>query len=100
MAFFRAGPRFMLSVTLTVFIAIALAAGFGYALAQVSGINVPTAILATARGGITEMSVTAKALQFGVPVVTAFHVTRMAFMVLAAGPLFSLHARFFPRVGS
>jgi membrane AbrB-like protein len=100
MAFFRAGPRFILSVTLTVFIAIAIASGFGYVLALVSGINVPTAILATAPGGVTEMSVTAKALQFGVPVVTAFHVTRMAFMVLAAGPLFSLHARFFPRVGS
>jgi membrane AbrB-like protein len=98
-AFLRAGPRFMLSVASTVFLGIALAAAFGYALAQVSGINVPTAILATAPGGVTEMSVTAKALQFGVPVVTAFHVTRMAFLVLAAGPLFALHARFFLRIG-
>ena len=79
--------------------AIGLAGAFGYALAQVSGINVPTAILATAPGGVAEMSITAKALQFGVPVVTAFHVTRMAFLVLAAGPLFSFHARFFLRIG-
>lgn len=98
-AFLRAGPRFMLSVAFTVFVGIALAAVFGYVLAQVSGINVPTAILATAPGGVTEMSVTATALQFGVPVVTAFHVTRMAFLVLVAGPLFSFHERLFLRIG-
>ena len=98
-AFLRAGPRFMISVAFTVFLGIALAAAFGYALAQVSGLNVATAILATAPGGVTEMSITAKALQFGVPVVTAFHVTRMAFLVLAAGPLFSFYARFFLRIG-
>lgn len=96
-AFLRAGPRFMAAVAFTVFMGIGLAAAFGYALALVSGINVPTAILATAPGGVTEMSVTAKVLQFGVPVVTAFHVTRMAFLVLAAGPLFSFHERFFSR---
>lgn len=100
MSFFRTGPRFMLSVTVSVFLGIAIASVFGYALAQLSGIDLPTAILATAPGGITEMSVTAKALQFGVPIVTAFHVTRMAFLVLAAGPLFLLCSRFFPRIGN
>lgn len=98
-AFLRTGPRFMLSVALTVFLGMTLAAAFGYALAQVSGMHVPTAILATAPGGVTEMSITAKALQFGVPVVTAFHVTRMAFLVLATGPLFSLHQRYVLRIG-
>ncbi len=98
-AFLRTGPRFMLSVALTVVLGMALAAAFGCVLAQVSGIHVPTAILATAPGGVTEMSITAKALQFGVPVVTAFHVTRMAFLVLATGPLFSLHERYVLRTG-
>jgi uncharacterized membrane protein AbrB (regulator of aidB expression) len=43
------------------------------------------------------MSITAKVLQFGVPIVTAFHVTRMAFLVLTAGPLFSLRQRYLLR---
>jgi uncharacterized membrane protein AbrB (regulator of aidB expression) len=34
------------------------------------------------------MCITAKVLQLGVPIVTAFHVTRMAAVVLLAGPLF------------
>jgi len=93
-AFLRAGPRFMLAVGVTIFLGMALAAVFGYALAQVSGIQVPTAILATAPGGVAEMSITAKALQLGVPVVTSFHVTRMAFLVLATGPLFLFHQRY------
>ena len=36
------------------------------------------------------MSLTAKTLQLGVPIVTAFHVTRMVTLVLAIGPLFRL----------
>jgi membrane AbrB-like protein len=92
-AFLRAGPRFMAAVAMTVYLSIALAAAFGGLLNWVSGIDVPTAILATAPGGVAEMSVTAKVLQFGVPVVTAFHVTRMAFLVLCAGPLFSFYER-------
>ena len=35
-----------------------------------------------------EMSITAKVLQLGVPVVVAFHVTRMAILVTLSGPLF------------
>jgi uncharacterized membrane protein AbrB (regulator of aidB expression) len=36
------------------------------------------------------MSLTAKTLQLGVPIVTTFHVTRMAVLVLTIGPLFRL----------
>jgi hypothetical protein len=39
------------------------------------------------------MCITAKVLQLGVPIVTAFHVTRMAAVVLLAGPLFRYGAR-------
>jgi uncharacterized membrane protein AbrB (regulator of aidB expression) len=39
------------------------------------------------------MSLTAKNLQLGVPVVTAFHVTRMVTLVLTIGPLFRLKER-------
>lgn len=95
--FFHSAPRFLASVSVTVLLAIALAAGFACVLAGVSGINLPTMILATAPGGVAEMSLTAKGLHFGVPVVTAFHVSRMAILVLGAGPLFSVGQRYLLR---
>jgi len=49
-------------------------------------------LLGTSPGGIAEMCITAKVLQLGVPVVTAFHVTRMAAVVLLAGPLYRWRA--------
>jgi uncharacterized membrane protein AbrB (regulator of aidB expression) len=79
----------------TVCLGIGLAAAFACALAAVSGINLPTTILATAPGGVAEMSITAKVLQFGVPIVTAFHVSRMAILVLGTAPLFALGQRYF-----
>ncbi len=91
--FLRTAPRYMASVGLASTLAMLLAAGFGLALAALSGIHPATAILATAPGGIAEMSLTAKNLQLGVPVVTAFHVTRMVTLVLTIGPLFRLVRR-------
>lgn len=49
-----------------------------------------TAILVTSPGGIAEMSPAARVLHLGVPIVTAFHVTRMVAVVLLIGPLFRL----------
>jgi uncharacterized membrane protein AbrB (regulator of aidB expression) len=54
------------------------------------GIHPGTAILATSPGGIAEMSLTAKTLHLGVPIVTAFHVARMVVLVLLIGPFFSM----------
>jgi uncharacterized protein len=45
-------------------------------------------VLATAPGGIAEMSITAKVLRLGVPIVTAFHVTRMILLVTLTAPLY------------
>jgi uncharacterized membrane protein AbrB (regulator of aidB expression) len=44
--------------------------------------------LATAPGGIAEMSITAKVLQLGAPVVTAFQVCRLIAVLLLVEPLF------------
>ena len=41
----------------------------------------------TSPGGITEMSITAKVLQLGVPVVTAFQVCRLVAVLLLVNPL-------------
>lgn len=86
--FLHTAPRFMMSVLVCSLVAMLLAAGFGMALSWASGIHPATAILATSPGGIAEMSLTAKTLQLGVPIVTAFHVTRMAALVLLISPMF------------
>jgi uncharacterized protein len=93
-AFFRSSPRFLGSVMISVCVAILLAAGFAWMLATISGLNLPTATLAMAPGGVAEMSITAQVLRFGVPIVTAFHVVRMAFLVLATAPIVLMAQRF------
>ncbi|MEP7084408.1 MAG: AbrB family transcriptional regulator, partial [Betaproteobacteria bacterium] len=79
--FVSRAPRFLLAVTVTVLLAIGLAALFGVFLAWAMPAHPATTVLATAPGGVAEMSITAKVLQLGVPVVTAFHVTRMVLLV-------------------
>lgn len=91
--FLHTAPRFLGSVALCTVAAILIAAGFGVALAAVSGMHRATAILATSPGGIAEMSLTAKTLQLGVPIVTAFHVMRLAALVMTIGPLYKLAQR-------
>jgi uncharacterized membrane protein AbrB (regulator of aidB expression) len=44
--------------------------------------------LGTSPGGIAEMAITAKVLQLGVPVVTAFQVCRLVAVLMLVGPLF------------
>ena len=67
---------------------IVLSGGYAWIVASIADLHPATLMLGTSPGGIAEMSLTAKALQLGVPVVTAFHVTRMSAVVLLAGPLF------------
>jgi membrane AbrB-like protein len=91
--FLHTAPRFLASVALCTMVAMVIAAGFAYGLSALSGMHQATAILATSPGGIAEMSLTAKTLQLGVPIVTAFHVVRMSALVLTIGPLFRLVKR-------
>lgn len=86
--FLHTAPRYLIAVAGCTLVAITLGVGFAFLLSAVSGIHPATAILATSPGGIAEMSLTAKTLKLGVPIVTAFHVTRMAALVLMIGPLF------------
>lgn len=88
--FLHAAPRYLASVAACSLAAMALAAGFGLLLAHWAGIHPGTAVLATSPGGIAEMSLTAKTLHLGVPIVTAFHVARMVVLVLSIGPVFRL----------
>jgi membrane AbrB-like protein len=86
--FVHGASRFVAGVVVSVLAALLLCAAFGFALAVAAGQNPATMILGTAPGGIAEMAITAKALQIGVPLVTAFHVTRIVVLLLLTRPLF------------
>ena len=51
-------------------------------------IHPATAILGTVPGGITEMAITAKVLQLGVPVVTALQACRLVAVLVLIQPLY------------
>jgi uncharacterized protein len=86
--FFAQAPRLLAVVAAATVIGLAVSAAFGGALAWMAGIPAATMVLATSPGGIAEMTLTAKNLRLGVPVVTVFHVTRMVATVVAIGPLY------------
>ena len=86
--FFHSAPRFMLAAGAATFAALGLSSVFAVGMGALAGIHWTTAILALAPGGMPEMSITAKVLQLGVPVVVAFHVTRMAILVTLSGVVF------------
>ena len=86
--FFRLAPRFLLSVVFCSISSIVLALGFALVLDKMTPIPLATLLLGLAPGGIAEMAITAKVLQLGVPLVTAFQVTRMALVVIVTGPVF------------
>lgn len=86
--FFRDSPRYLSGVMLSGLLLLLGCSGIGLLVSLLSGIPLPTGILATAPGGIAEMALTAKVLQLGVPVVTAFHTARLIAVVLTAAPLY------------
>ncbi len=95
--FLRGAHRFVGGVFVTVVLSIVLSALVGAGLAWASGLPVPTLILGTAPGGIAEMCITAKVLQLGVPLVTAFHVTRLVVLLLVTPLVFARARRWYRR---
>jgi membrane AbrB-like protein len=86
--FVHTAPRWLASVALGTLVMMALSAGFGLALAWATDLHPATLLLGTSPGGIAEMAITAKVLQLGVPVVTAFQVCRLVAVLVLVGPLF------------
>jgi uncharacterized protein len=86
--FVHMAPRWLASVALATLAMIVLCAGLAWLLAKVTHLHWATLLLGTSPGGIAEMAITAKVLQLGVPVVTAFHVTRLAAVLLLAEPMY------------
>lgn len=84
----ESAPRYVSAVLASVFVAMLVSAGFGWAIGVLAGVSVPSMILAMAPGGIAEMCITAKVLQLGVPLVTAAHVLRVLVLIVTTGPVF------------
>lgn len=87
-AFLHTAPRWLGSVALASLVMMAMCALLGWGLARLIGQHPATMILGTSPGGIAEMSITAKVLQLGVPVVTAFQVCRLVAVLVLAEPLY------------
>ncbi len=86
--FVHMAPRWMTSVALATVVMIALCGGFAWGLSHVVDLHWATLLLGTSPGGVAEMAITAKVLQLGVPIVTAFHVMRLAAVLLLAEPMY------------
>lgn len=91
--FLRESPLYLFGVVVTNALSLLLAALIAIGLGYFGKIPIPTMILATAPGGIGEMGITAKVLQLGVPLVTAFHLTRVILIVATTAPLFEIAQR-------
>jgi len=86
--FLYTAPRWLGSVALGTVVMLVVCAGAAWLLARATGLHPATMILGTSPGGIAEMSITAKVLQLGVPVVTAFQVCRLVAVLLLVGPMY------------
>jgi membrane AbrB-like protein len=86
--FLQVAPRWLASVALGTLAMMVLSGAFGLFLAWATDLHPATLILGTSPGGITEMAITAKVLQLGVPVVTAFQVCRLVAVLVLVGPIF------------
>lgn len=80
--FFNRAPRFLAIVGGVTLVGLAGSATLAALIARVVEIPLATLVLATAPGGIAEMCLTAQVLQLGVPVVTAFHATRVVTLLI------------------
>jgi hypothetical protein len=88
-AFFKAAPRFLSVVGVFSLLSISLVFCVGIVAMRFTDLPLPTLWLGMAPGGLAEMAITAKVLMLGVPMVTAFQVSRMAFVVIITGWIYN-----------
>ena len=91
-AFIQLAPRWLFSVAVGTLVLIGVSLALAWALSRATNLPLATLILSTAPGGIAEMAITAKVLQLGVPVVTAFQVCRLVAVLLLTEPLYRWRA--------
>ncbi len=86
-------PRHMAAVCASTLATIILSTALGLLICWAIEAPWLTMVLATAPGGIAEMSVTAKVLHLDVAVVTSFHVVRLVILLVATAPIFRYACR-------
>jgi hypothetical protein len=86
--FLRTAPRWLATVVFGTLGMIAACGAFAWLLSVGTGLHVATLILGTSPGGIAEMAITAKVLELGVPVVTAFQVCRLVTVLILVDPVY------------
>ena len=100
-AFMLGAPRLMGAAAGAIGINMLLSAGIALAAAASVHAPVTTLLLATAPGGIAEMSLTAKLLNSSVAIVSAFHLTRLLVILTLTSPIFAFgrycHGRYVVR---
>ncbi|MDO4998457.1 MAG: AbrB family transcriptional regulator [Neisseria sp.] len=83
--FFGKAPRFLAVMAANIVLGLLWTALLAYLLSQISGLSAASIGLGLAPGGVAEMTVTAKVLHLGVPLVTVFHVCRMVAVIYSSG---------------
>lgn len=86
--FLSGAPTFIAAVLAGGALLTVLCLCMAAAVSRVSALPLATSFLAVAPGGIAEMSLTAKVLELGTPVVVAFQVSRLATTLIFALPLY------------
>jgi membrane AbrB-like protein len=92
-AFVHTAPRWLASVAVASVFMMGMCAVFAWVLSRFTGLHPATLVLGTSPGGIAEMAITAKVLQLGVPLVTAFQVCRLVAVLVLAEPVYRLWTR-------
>ncbi|MFN3579806.1 MAG: AbrB family transcriptional regulator [Pseudomonas sp.] len=94
--FFRSAPAFMLRVVLFTLITMVVAALGAEVLSWFAEVDDLSLMLGMMPGGITELCLTAEALQLSVALVTALQVLRLFLVMFLAEPLYRLWTRLYP----
>lgn len=92
--FFQVNQKFILNTLWFNALAVFLTLCFCLVLGYFFQVDIQILLLGMAPGGIAEMSLTAKALGIAVPIVVAFQVTRLIFVILTCSLMFRLSQHF------
>jgi len=96
-AFFVRYKLFIPFALLNSFIILTASLGVAVALAWYFDLPIATMIIATSPGGLAEMTITAQALQIGVPLVVAFHLFRVVMVNMGTQYIYACAERLLNR---
>jgi membrane AbrB-like protein len=91
--FLLSSRRLAVASAVTTLVLVAMMAAMAAGMAAVSGLPVSATVLGMAPGGMPEMTITAKALEMGVPLVLGFHLVRTTLCNFLVGPGWRLAVR-------